>query len=86
MVIVLEQHEVDFFDRFVNNRDAKFQFTWGAKSGGNWIPGRVGLIWSDKVKVTSATVGDNNGVQTRIVSVAAYMDSAGNPELYANQL
>lgn len=86
LVIVMEPHEVDFFDRFVNNKDAKFQFTWGAKSGGNWIPGRVGIFWSDKVKVTSATVGDNNGIVTRMVSIQAYMDSAGNPELFANQL
>lgn len=86
MVVVMEQHEVDFFDRFVNNRDAKFQFSWGAKAGGNWIPGRSGIIWSEKVKISATTVGDNNGIVTRIVTIAAYMDSAGNPEVYANQL
>lgn len=86
MVIVMEQHEVDFFDRFVNNRDAKFQFSWGAKSGGNWIPGRCGLLWSDKVKITATTVGDNDGIVTRLVTIQAYMDSSGNPEIYANQL
>lgn len=82
---VLNQHDADLFDRFLNNRDTKFLFNAGIKSGGNWIPGRCLSIYMPQAVVSGGRVSDNNGVVIFQGTITPFPDGSGNPEVYATQ-
>jgi hypothetical protein len=79
---VLEKYDADKFDRFINNTTTKFQFSFGPKSGGNWVAGRCGGVYSPQATVSGFRVGESDGVVTMIFTIAPYVDGSGNPEIY----
>lgn len=82
LVVVLNQHDVDKFDRFLNNTDTKFQFNFGAKSGGNWTPGKVGMVYVPTCTISAYQHGDANGVVTMEYTIKPFVDASGDAEIY----
>lgn len=82
----LERHDVEKFDKFVNNSDVRFAYNFGIKSGGNWVPGKCGNIYMPSATVSAFQLGDSNGLVTMEITVKAYVDSQGLGEFYINFL
>lgn len=86
IVAILERFDADKFNKFASNSDVKFAFTFGSKSGGNWVPGTVANVFIPSATISSHELGDNNGLATLEITVRAYVDSTGGGEFYLNFL
>lgn len=83
---VLDRHDADKFDRFINNTNTKFLFNAGVKSGGNWVAGRCLSLYAPKATVSGWRVGDNDGIVTMIFTISPFVDTDGTPEIFLNLL
>lgn len=86
MTFVLDKWEAELFDRYFNNTATKFCFNWGPKVGGNWVAGKCGCIYSPQATISAIRVQEADGVVVFSATVSPYVDSSGNPEIYANLL
>ena len=83
---VLEKHEAELFDRYINNTETRFCFNFGPKSGGNWVAGKCGCLYVPQATVSAVRVGEADGTVIFLVTISPYVDSSGNPEIYMNLL
>lgn len=83
---VLDKHDADKFDRFINNKNTKFLANWGVKSGGNWVPGRCVSLYAPQATVSGFRVGDNDGVVTMIFTISPFVAADGTSEIFLNLL
>lgn len=81
---LLSQNDVDKWKRFRAGDDTRFLYNAGVKSGGNWVPGKCVSLYLPSATVTSWKINDNGGLVTLDFTVAAYVDSQGNGEVYLN--
>jgi acylphosphatase len=86
VVAQLQRHDVDKFDRFINNSTIKAQFNFGVKSGGNWVAGKCGCVYAPNASVSSYQHGDDDGLVTMEYTIKPFVDASGNPEVYVNFL
>lgn len=82
MVLTLNRHDAGKFDKFINGSDVKFQFTFGTKSGGNWVAGKCGGLYVPTGKYSAFQVSDQDGIVTMNLSIQPYVNSSGQPEIY----
>ena len=82
VVMTLSRHDAGKFDKFINNSDVKFQFSFGTKSGGNWEAGKCGGLYVPTGKFSAFQLGDDNGVVTMQFTIQPYVNSSGQPEIY----
>lgn len=73
--LLLQKHEVDDFDNFINNTTTQFMFNHGPKSGGNWVPGKCHNMYSANAKITSDIISDNDGIQTRELTIKCFVST-----------
>lgn len=83
---VLEKHEAELFDRYINNTETRFCFNFGPKSGGNWVAGKCGCLYVPQATISAVRVGEADGTVIFLVTISPYVDSSGNPEIYMNLL
>lgn len=86
LVGILERHDADKFNKFINNSDVKFMYNFGSKTGGNWIPGTACSIYVPKATISAHEAGDDNGLVTLQISVRPYVPADGSGEFYINFL
>jgi hypothetical protein len=86
VVGILERHDADKFNKFVNNTDVKFLYNFGSKSGGNWVPGTCCSIYVPKSTISSHEAGDDNGLVTMNIKIRPYVPTDGSGEFYINFL
>ena len=79
---LLEQYDADKFRRFRENTQTRFQYSFGVKQGGNWIPGRCGALYLPTATITSFDVSDDDGLVSLEMTLQAYVDSQGQGECY----
>jgi hypothetical protein len=79
---LLNQYDVDKYYRFKENQQTRFQYTFGTKSGGNWVPGKSGALYIPTATITSFTVSDNDGLVQLEMELQAYVDNSGNDEVF----
>jgi hypothetical protein len=82
----LSAYDADLFNRLINNTDSQLMYAFGEKSGGNWVAGKVGCLYSPTMSITGHTLGDNNGLVTMNIEAKGFVDSSGNGEIYLNFL
>lgn len=81
--LILEQHEADLFDKFINNTTTQLMFNCGTKSGGNWVAGKCFNIYFANASVTAHVVADNNGYQVVNLEAKALVTSSSE-EVFIN--
>lgn len=86
LVGILERHDADKFRKFANNQDVKFMYTFGSKSGGNWVPGTVVSMYAPKATISSHEAGDDNGLVTMNITIRPYVPADGSGEFFLNFL
>jgi hypothetical protein len=80
--ITLEPYDVEFFDSFINNKTKKFLFNFGPKVGGNWVPGKCGMVYSPTATISAVKIGDADGTAIYSITIKPFVDNTGQPEIY----
>lgn len=83
---VIEQHDVDFFNKYINNTELRFCFNTGVKSGGNWVAGKCLSVYVPTCTISSFQTSDLDGVVGVELELTGFVDSSGNGEIYLNFL
>ena len=81
---LLEQYDADKFRRFKENDETKLQYSFGTKSGGNWVAGKCGCIYIPTATITSWSLSDNEGSVQLDMELQAFVNSTGQGEVYVN--
>jgi hypothetical protein len=78
----LDKYDASFWKKFRSNEELRFQYNFGVKSGGNWVPGKCGCIYVPTATVTSFNIQDDDGVATLELELKAFVDSNGQGEAF----
>lgn len=79
---LLSQYDADKWRRFRENSDTKFQYSFGVKSGGNWVAGKCGAIYIPTATITSINIDDVDGLAQLNIELQAFVNSNGDGEVY----
>ncbi len=79
---LLEQYDAKQFERFRQNTDVKFQYSFGQKSGGNWAPGKAGCLYVPTATISAFSVSDADGLAQLDLELQAFVNSDGDGEVY----
>ena len=83
VVARLEQHDVDKFKRYRSNANVSFSYSFGEKSGGNWVAGKVGNIYMPTAVISEYAIQDTDGVLELNMTLKGYV-ADGLGEVYVN--
>lgn len=86
VVLNLTKHDADKFRRFRSGSDIRFAYNGGAKSAGNWIPGRCVNLYMPEAKVTEYAISDADSIVTIEMTIQAYVKTDGLGEVFFNFL
>lgn len=78
----LSKYDADQFRRFRAGTDTRFQYSYGSKSSGNWIPGLCGYYYAPTANVTAFNIADEDGLAVLTMTLRCAVDDSGNPEIY----
>lgn len=79
---LLEQYDAKQFERFRNNTEVKFQYSFGVKTGGNWAPGKAGCLYVPTATISSFNVTDADGLAQLDMELTAFVNASGEGEVY----
>lgn len=82
LVALLDKYDVDKFKRFRENANTQFLYAFGEKSGGNWVKGKSGGIWSPTMTITKWDVAPADNLATLTLELTAYADNTGALEIF----
>lgn len=82
VVALVSQYDADKMNRYLNNSDTRAQYSWGEKSGGNWVAGKCGGLYMATATVTKFEAVDLDGYVSMNLSIKCYVDANGNGEVY----
>lgn len=82
VVATMSQHDAGKFDKFLNSEDVKFQFSFGSKSGGNWVAGKSGGVYVPTAKISAFQLSDADGIVTMEYTIQPYVNASSQPEVY----
>ena len=83
---LLSQYDAEKMKSFRKNDEIRLQYSFGAKSGGNWVAGKCGCIYIPTAVITSISITDEDGLATLNLELQAFVDSSGNGEAYIGTL
>lgn len=79
---LLSQYDADMWNRFINSTDTKFQYSFGVKSGGNWVAGKAGALYVPTGVIQNFNVDQVNGLAQVNFDVVAFVNDSGEGECY----
>lgn len=82
IVALIDQYDVDKFERYRNNTESRFLFNFGTKSGGNWVVNKCGHVYLPSCVISNFSVDQVDGVAVMNLELKAFVDSSGNGEVY----
>lgn len=85
VVARLDQHDADKFRRYRSNSNVEFSYSFGEKSGGNWVAGKVCNIYVPTAVISEYSIQDTDGVLELNMTLKGYV-SNGLGEVYVNFL
>ena len=83
--LLLQEHEVGLFDKFVNNTTTQLMFNTGTKSANNWEAGKCMNIYMANASITAHPIADSDGYQVVNVEAKAFVTSSKS-DVYINFL
>lgn len=78
---LLNQYDVDKFQRFKENTTTRFAYIGGTKSGGNWEAGKCFCLSSKSMTISSFSLEDDDGLVTLNMDLTAFVNSDGDDEI-----
>lgn len=82
MTVLLEKYDADKFHRYMSNTESRFQFSFGEKSGGNWIKGKCGLFYLKYCTVSEYDPVDIDGQVGLNVTLTGFVPEDGTSECF----
>jgi len=79
---LLEQYDAGEWNKFKTNANVKFQYSFGEKSGGNWVAGKCGALYIPTAVITSFNVEDQDGLAALSLELSGYVNSNGEGEAF----
>lgn len=79
---LIEQYDASKFEAFRSNTDTKFQYSFGTKSGGNWVAGKCGALYVPTATISSFEIADQDGLAQLNMELKAFVNSSGEGEVY----
>lgn len=86
MTANLLRHQADIFEAMAKNTSVSWQFSFGPKSGGNYVAGQSGVLHMKEASVTVHNLGDADGLVTLEIELQGHVDATGNSETALNLL
>lgn len=83
---LLEQYDAGEFEKFRTGTEVKFQYSFGQKSGGNWVAGKCGALYCPTATITAFSVTDADGLAQVDLELQAFVNSNGDGEVYVSFL
>ena len=83
---ILEKDDADKFHKFHENQEVAFAYHYGEKSGGNWVVGKSGSLYTPTATINSFEVADADGLVVVNLGLQAFVNSDGEDEVFANFL
>jgi hypothetical protein len=78
---ILPQHDVEKFAWFRKNQTVRFQYSFGNKSGGNWVAGESGCWYSPSAVISSISIENEDDIARLSMELTPFSDG-GLGELY----
>lgn len=79
---LLEKYDADKIDRLLQNKDSRFMYVGGTKTGGNWTAGKCFGLYMPYCSVDSYNVGDDESLVTVEFEVSAFVPNDGANEVF----
>lgn len=79
---LLEQYDASKYEAFRTNTDTKFQYSFGTKSGNNWVAGKCGALYVPTATISSFSISDADGLAQLDLELKAFVNSSGEGEVY----
>lgn len=83
---LIEQYDARMWKAYRANDNVKFQYSFGSKSGGNWVAGKCGAIYCPTMTVSSFEIVDADGQANLTMELKGYVNSTGEGEFFVNFL
>lgn len=83
---LIDKYDVSKWQSFREGANVKFQYSFGQKSGGNWVAGKCGALYVPTATITSFVVEDQDGLAAISLELQAYVNSSGEGEVFVNFL
>lgn len=78
---LLEKYDAEWFARLREGSTTRFQYSFGSKSGGNWVAGKCGYLAAMECTVSSLEITDEDGLATLSMTLVPYVNSSGQIEM-----
>lgn len=82
IVGLVSQYDADKMRRYRDNSDTRFQYSFGTKSGGNWVAGKSGALYMANSTVNGLDISDLDGYASMTITLKGYVNSSGDGEVY----
>lgn len=79
---LLDQYQAGYFKKFREGSNIRFQYSFGNKSGGNWVAGQCGVIYVPTATITAHSIVDQDGLVALNMSLKAYVNDLGEGEAF----
>jgi len=83
---LIDKFDASKWQAFREGLNTKFQYSFGQKSGGNWVAGKCGALYVPTATITSFTIEDQDSLAAINLELQAYVNSSGEGEVFVNFL
>jgi hypothetical protein len=79
---LLNKYDADKFDRMLGNKDSRFMYCGGTKSGGNFVAGKCFSAYLPYCTVDTCTISDDESLVTLEFELSAFVPNDGSSEVF----
>jgi hypothetical protein len=79
---LLQQYDSQNFKRFRAGDEIRFQYTFGTKSGSNWVEGKTGALYIGSATISEYSIDDADGLVQLNMKLNAFVNNAGDGECF----
>lgn len=79
---LLDQNEVGYFEKFRNGDEVRFQYSFGNKSGGNWIAGKSGAFYISSATITAYKIVNADGLAQLDATITGFINASADAEVH----
>lgn len=79
---LLNKYDADKFDRMLQNKDSRFMYCGGSKSGGNFVPGKCFSLYLPYCTVNSNSISNDDSLVTLEFELSSFVPNDGSLEVF----
>ena len=86
VVALLDQYDAKHYRRYRKGEEISFQYSFGPKTGGNWIAGKAGYCYAPICTVVEFSITDDDGLASLNMTLQPAVGSSGQGEMFVGTL